>query len=295
MTVITISTVGFGEVAPLSQEAKLFTLFFILICLTVFAYAVKQLTVYFLNDHVFEQLKIIKTKKMTAKLKDHTLICGYGRNGIQAGARLLKHKHTFLVIEKDPTLISRSDKQIKFIAGDAREDKVLELANIKNAKYLISALPDDVDNLFVVLTARQLNPDLIIVSRVSYDFNQSKLIHAGANHVVMPDRIGGDHMGSLLVVPDLISFIDELSWVGDESPNLEEFSIDALPDKFLNRSISELEIRKNTNCNVVGFRDAKGKLTINPPANLKLEQNTKLIVLGNTNSINKLNTMFRLD
>ena len=180
MTVITISTVGFGEVARLSQEAKLFTLFFILVCLTVFAYAVKQLTVYFLNDGVFEQLKIIKTNKMTAKLKDHILIYGYGRNGIQAGARLLKHKHTFVVIEKDLILISRSDKQIKFIAGDAREDKVLELANIKNAKYLISALPDDVDNLFVVLTARQLNSNLIIVSRVSDDFNQSKLIHAGA-------------------------------------------------------------------------------------------------------------------
>jgi voltage-gated potassium channel len=101
------------------------------------------------------------------------------------------------------------------LPAGAREDKVLELVNIKNTKHLISAFPDDADNLLVVLTSRQLNPNLIIVSRVSDHFNQSKLIYAGAKHVVMPDPIGRDHTGSLLVVPDLISIIDELIWIGD--------------------------------------------------------------------------------
>lgn len=189
----------------------------------------------------------------------------------------------------------QGNEKIHFIHGDARQDNTLEQANIQKAKHLIAALPNDVDNLFVVLSARELNPNLLIVSRLTEASNQAKLRRAGADHIIMPDRIGGDHMASLLMVPDLIRFLEELSWLEQDSPNLEEIAIDALPKKYLNRSLSDLEIRKKTRCNVVGFRNAQGKLMINPPADLKLESQSKLIVLGDINSITQLNAMFDLD
>lgn len=294
MTAITLSTVGFGEIAPMTPAAKIFTVFFIMLSLTVFAFGIRELTKFVLTENIFEKIKQKKMKKMTAALKDHTVICGYGRNGRQATQRLLNHDHPFVVIEQDPTPTKTNDK-INFVFGDARQDSILEQANIKKAKNLISALPDDVDNLFVVLSARELNPDLLIVSRLTESGNRSKLERAGANHIIMPDKIGGDHMASLLMVPDLIRFMEQLSWLEEDSPNLEEISIDALPKKYLNRSLSDLNIRQKTKCNVVGFRNAVGQLIINPDADMKLESHSKLIVLGNNLAIAKLNTMFDLD
>ena len=294
MTAITLSTVGFGEVVPLTPEAKIFTIFFIMMSLTVFAFGIKELTQFVVTENIFEKIKQKKMKKITATFKEHTLICGYGRNGRQAAHRLLNHGHPFVVIEQKPEVIQGNEK-IHFIHGDARQDNTLEQANIQKAKHLIAALPNDVDNLFVVLSARELNPNLLIVSRLTDASNQAKLRRAGADHIIMPDRIGGDHMASLLMVPDLIRFLEELSWLEQDSPNLEEIAIDALPKKYLNRSLSDLEIRKKTRCNVVGFRNAQGKLMINPPADLKLESQSKLIVLGDINSITQLNAMFDLD
>ena len=206
----------------------------------------------------------------------------------------MNHDHPFVVIEEDETLIKGQDN-INVIPGDARQDTTLEQANIKKAKNLIAALPNDVDNLFVVLSARELNPDLLIVSRLIEAGNRSKLKRAGANHIIMPDKIGGDHMASLLMVPDLIQFIEKLSWLEEESPNLEEIAIDALPKKYLNRSLSELDIRRKTQCNIIGYRNAQGQLLINPDAHLKLESKSKLIVLGNASAIAKLNSMFNMD
>ena len=294
MNAITLSTVGFGEVVPLTPEAKIFTIFFIMMSLTVFVFGIKELTQFVVTENIFEKIKQKKMKKITATFKEHTLICGYGRNGRQAAHRLLNHGHPFVVIEQNPEVIQGNEK-IHFIHGDARQDNTLEQANIQKAKHLIAALPNDVDNLFVVLSARELNPNLLIVSRLTEASNQAKLRRAGADQIIMPDRIGGDHMASLLKVPDLIRFLEELSWLEQDSPNLEEIAIDALPKKYLNRSLSDLEIRKKTRCNVVGFRNAQGKLMINPPADLKLESQSKLIVLGDINSITQLNAMFDLD
>ena len=294
MTAITLSTVGYGEIAPMTPAAKIFTILFIMMSLTVFAFGIKELTRFVLTENIFEKIKQKKMMKMTATLKDHTLICGYGRNGRQAAHWLLNQGHPFVVIEQNQEVIHRNEK-VRFIPGDARQDAVLEQANIHKAKHLIAALPHDVDNLFVVLSARELNPKLLIVSRLTEAGNRVKLQRAGADHIVMPDKIGGDHMASLLMVPDLIRFLEELSWLEEDSPNLEEISIDALPKKFLNRSLSDLEIRRKTCCNVVGFRNADGQLMINPAADMKLESHSKLIVLGDSSAIAKLNAMFDLD
>ncbi len=233
---------------------------------------------------------------MINALEGHTIVCGYGRNGRQAVTRLKRHQQAYVVIEQNEQLIAENEHEILFFKGDALKDESLLAAGIQRAKNLISALPDDADNLFVVLSARQLKPEINIVSRVSEENNQSKLALAGANHVIMPDKIGGDYMAALLTVPDLIHFLENLDWWKDEiSPNVKEVDLSEIPQEYQNKTLVEMELRKRTGCNVIGYRDENGKQSINPDASLSLSTQGKLIVLGSGESIKKLNQMFQLD
>jgi voltage-gated potassium channel len=233
---------------------------------------------------------------MINTLKEHTIVCGFGRNGRQAVVRLKRHQQSYVVIEQNESLIEENEHQVLFFKGNALTDEVLEAAGIKRAKSLICALPEDADNLFVVLSARQLQPDIVIVSRVSDESNQSKLALAGADHVIMPDKIGGDYMAALLTVPDLIHFLGNLDWWQDEkSPNVEEVNLDKIPKEYQNKTLAEMQLRKKSGCNVIAYRDEDGKQFINPDANTSLSTKGKLIVLGSGESIQKLNRMFQLD
>ena len=183
-----------------------------------------------------------------------------------------------------------------FFKRDALSDETLELAGIKHSKNLISSLPDDADNLFVVLSARQLKPNIVIASRVSEEANQSKLNLSGANHVIMPDKIGGDYMAALLTVPDLIHFLGALDWWRDEiSPNVEEISSSEILREYQNKTLAEIQLRNKIGCNVIGYQDENKKQIINPDANHSLSTRGKLIVLESSASIQKLKKMFQLD
>lgn len=296
MTVITLSTVGYSEVGNLSREGKVFTVLFILIGFITVAIALRFIVEYLISDWNIKALKQKKKFSMIKKLNQHTIVCGYGRNGRQAVARLKRHSQPCIIIEQDEKLIEASAPKILFQQGNALSEACLLSAGIKKAKHLISALPEDAKNLFVVLTARKLNPSLTIVSRVCEEVNQSKLKWAGADHIIMPDKIGGDYMAALLTVPNLIYFLEALNWwEGDIQPNIEEVSLDKIPQKFHHKSLAELELRKYTGCNVIGYRDEQGDLLINPDSNLRLSARGKLIILGSTPSIKKLNQMFQLD
>ena len=223
MTVITVTTVGFGEVQPLDQESKLFTIILILTSVIIVGYALKIITEYIISKNDINELKQKKMQKKIDALSDHVIICGYGRNGKQAANKLATHHRDFVVIEKDEQVTQKhKDTSTLFILGNANEDEVLVRAGINRACCLISALPNDSENVFVVLSARQMNPDIRIISRASQETTYSKLKLAGANNVILPDRIGGDHMASLVVVPDLLEFVDNLSIVGNQSINIEE-------------------------------------------------------------------------
>ena len=226
MTVITITTVGFGEVHPLDIPSKIFTIFLILASVVIVGYAIAIFTEYILSKSNFENLKQRKMQKRIDGLSNHIIICGYGRNGKQAAKKLSAHKKPFVIIEKDKEVIEKfQDTDISFVLGNANEDEVLLQAGIDRAETLISALPNDADNLFVVLSARQINAKMQIISRASQETSYHKLKLAGANNVILPDRIGGDHMASLVVVPDLIEFIDNLAIVGKDNINIEELSL----------------------------------------------------------------------
>jgi len=296
MTVITLSTVGYGEVGNLSDQGRTFAILFILIGFLIVAIAIRFIVEYLISGWSINALKQKKNTEMINALEGHTIVCGYGRNGRQAVTRLKRHQQAYVVIEQNEQLITDNEKEILFLKGDALKDDILLAAGIKRAKNLISALPDDADNLFVVLSARQLKPEIDIVSRVSEENNQSKLALAGANHVIMPDKIGGDYMAALLTVPDLIHFLGNLDWWKDEiSPNVEEVDLSKVPETYHNKTLAEMDLRKRTGCNVIGYRDENGKQFINPDASLSLSTQGKLIVLGSGESIKKLNQMFQLE
>ena len=159
---------------------------------------------------------------------------------------------------------------------------------------MISALPNDADNLFVVLSARQINENILIISRASQKTSYNKLKLAGANNVILPDMIGGDHMASLVVVPDLVEFIDNLSIVGESTTNIEEVAVEKLYDISSIKTIKDLDLRKKTGCNIIGFKNPQGEYIVNPEANQELSPQSKVIVLGRPEQIQKLNSLYNI-
>jgi len=295
MTVITITTVGFKEVSPLDDDAKIFTIFLILASVIIVGYAIKVITEYIITKNDVEELKQKKMQKKIDAMSNHIIICGYGRNGKQAAKKLLAHKRSFVVIEKEKERVKKYQSHIvPFVEGNANDDEILKHAGIERADTLISALPSDSDNLFVVLSARQINKTIHIISRASQETTYSKLKLAGANNVILPDMIGGDHMASLVVVPDLVEFIDNLGIVGESQINIEEIRAEKLYDTSKLKTIKDLELRKKTGCNVIGYKGPDGEYIINPEANQKLPPNSKVIVLGRPEQIIKLNSLYNI-
>ncbi|WP_297796029.1 TrkA family potassium uptake protein [uncultured Eudoraea sp.] len=295
MTIITVTTVGFNEVSPLQEEGKIFTVFLIISSVFIFAYAISVITEYLFSKNQLQLLKTKKLKKMINKLSNHVIVCGYGRNGMQAVERLKAYKKPYVVIENDKDIIEKYEDEVLFVEGDANEDETLNAASVKNAQYLIVTLPDDADNLFVVLSARQLNQKLFIISRASQLTSQNKLKLAGADKVIMPDKIGGDHMASLVVIPDLITFMDKLSTEGENTTNLEEVAIEDFADQMECNSLRDLDLRRKTGCTIIGYIEPNGNYIINPEADLPLEPKSKVIVLGRPEQIKKLNEMFHIN
>ena len=295
MTVITITTVGFAEVNPLDTASKIFTIVLILASVVIVGYAIAIITEYILSKNNFEDIKQRKMQKKIDAMSNHIIICGFGRNGKQAAKKLEAYNKPFVIIERNKEIINRLQEEgIPFIFGNANEDEILYEAGIEKASTLICALPSDADNLFVVLSARQINKTMTIISRASQETSYNKLKLAGANNVILPDRIGGDHMASLVVIPDLVEFIDNLGIVGERNINVEEVKVEQLYDTHKIKTIRDLDLRQNTGCTVIGFKDENGEYIVNPEANTKLVPGSKIIVLGRPEQIQKLNSEYNI-
>lgn len=295
MTIITVSTVGFNEVNQLSDAGKLFTAFLIIFSFGTFAYAISAITSYIVGGEYKAYFQEYKSLKSAKKMENHTVVCGYGRVGKQAAQDLRFYRKNFVVIEREKNIIEKSDQsEFHFIHGDSTDDQVLLKASIGSANALITALPKDADNLFVVLSARELNPKLKIISRASSYSSMRKLRIAGADNVIMPDTVGGAHMASLVVNPDIMEFMDLIKVSGKAAVNLEEIEFKELPDDVKYTTIGELQEKSLSGCNVIGYRSEDGEYIINPSTDLKILPNSKLFVLGNPEQIKKLNTIFKI-
>lgn len=296
MTAITITTVGYREVVLPSDEAKIFITILILSSVIILGFVVSVVTEYFISFSSFNDLKFKRKLKKIQKMENHTIVCGYGRNGQQAAQKLIDFHQGFIVIDKDQELLEQSVLKVEqFIVGNANEDEVLLQAGIEKASNLITALPNDADNLFIVLSARQLNKNLRIISRATEEASYKKLKLAGADNVILPDKIGGQHMASLIVSPDLLEFWDNLSYGDGKGVNLEQVSFEQLFNHKDSCSILELDLRQKTGCTIIGFKSPDGEYTVNPNPETKLTPESKIIVIGNSKQIKVLQEIYNIN
>ena len=295
MTVITVATVGFEEVHALSDAGRIFTIFLIIFSFSIFAYSLSTITTYLVEGRLNILLKGYRKTGGIRKMKDHIIIVGFGRNGQQTAHDLLLLSKKVVVIEKSHELIAtHQEADIVFVEGDATEDEILNGAGIQKAGALITTLPIDADNLYVVLTAHSLNPGLQIISRASHESSDKKLKTAGASHVVMPEKVGGTFMASLVAKPDLAEFFHHLSIEGNEGVNLVEVVCSDLPPEFQGRTIHDMSIRRLTGANIVGFKTPDSQYMINPGGDTVMVPNAKLFVLGTPDQIEKVKEIIKL-
>jgi voltage-gated potassium channel len=275
MTVITLSTVGYSEVRTLSTEGRIFTIVLIITNLGLFTYFIAIITRYFLDGDFLKDYKLFIMTDKIEKLKNHVILCGLGRNG-RAAAETLMHNHIpFVVIESQHERVENSTTPINFfIYGDATADNTLIEAGIHRARAIIITLPDDSDNLYTVLTARELNKELLIVTRASKDSSVRKLKIAGANNVLMPDKLGGAHMATLVASPDVKEFIDIISTHSSADFMIKEIEIGK---ELLLRKIDCWE---RTGATVLGIKKDDNQYILNPQPELKVSKGWRLIVMG---------------
>ena len=290
MTIVTMTTVGFREVAPLSVQGKIFTMVLIVTSISVLVYVTMNLARFVLDGELTNYIKTYRVDKKIAKLKNHVIIVGYGRNGEQAAIELAENKVDFVVVDKRDNVISRvrENPELLYIRGDATHEEVLEQAKIHDARALIVTTPEDADNVFVVLTARSMNPGLTVISRASEMESLMKLKRAGASNVIMPERIGGQRMAKLVHQPDVVEFLEYILLQKTQDVFLEEMSCKKLAQQWVGKSISEMKVRELTGANIVGIKTGGARYIFNPDPQMILSRNDQLFVLGNRKQINKL-------
>ncbi len=289
MTVITIGTVGFSEVHTLSENGRIFTSLFIIFNLGVFALFATVITSYILEGELRDLLDTYISTQKVKKLKNHVIVCGFGKNGQKACEEFLKDDIPFVVIEKDLDLFKEewesfaNHKNISYVVGDATQDEILRAAGIDRASALITTLPSDADNVFVTLTARQLSSQIQIIARANESSAESKLLRAGADKLVRPDLIGGIYMANLVIRPEVVEFLDMISGTG--KLKLEEFEYQDFKDDYKDHSIIDLDIRNKTGASIMGFKDADQGFMINPNPHTKISPGDVMIVLGTKDQI----------
>lgn len=282
MTIITISTVGFGEIHPLSDVGKIFTSGLIMTSLGSLAYVGSNLARFVFDGELVNYLKTYRVDKKIQQLKEHAIIIGYGRNGEQAAMELRENGIGFVIIDKRENVIARirDDQSLLYIRGDATHEDTLKQAGVERARALIATTPNDADNVFVTLTARSMNPSLRIVSRASELESVSKLKRAGVTNVIMPERIGGQRMAKLVHQPDVVEFIEYILLQKSKDVSLEEISCVNMADCFVNHSIRSLKDKDPSGVNIIGIKISGAKYVFNPSMELTLSRGDQLFVLG---------------
>jgi len=289
MTVITISTVGFKEVKELSDPGRYFTSFLILVSFGTFAYTLTSLFKYLITGTFQRYYKKFKMDAKIEKLEGHVVLCGVGRNGMEALTTLLAHGQEVVVIEMKTEIVEDlQDEGIFFIEGDATEEEALLSAGIEHASALVTSLPKDTDNVFVVLTARELNKDIRIVSRCTNDSSESKLKIAGANVVIMPDKVGGARMAGFIINHNINRFLDTVSLREGNDIYLREFNINEIDTGGKPKTVENVLSRLDTSCKIVGIMTPEFDYTMNPPSHHEIVDHSQIFFFGTPEEIEKL-------
>ena len=278
MTVITVATVGFREVKELSEVGKFFTILLIFSGFGVFTYAMTTGAKILIEGEIKEVFKKKKMRKEIESLKNHYIICGYGRMGSILCNEFKANQVKFVVIElKEENIKDKED--LLYIIGDATKDEVLREAGIERAKGIISVLPSDAENLYVVLSARFLNPNLFIVARATDEEARMKLKMAGADKAICPYHIGGLRIAHTVLRPNVIDFLEFATGSEYRDIQIEEIIVSE-NSKLVRKTLKDANIGREIGVIVIGIKRADGKIEFNPSANTIIEPGDTLIVIG---------------
>lgn len=291
-TVVLISTVGMG-MPPETAGGKILALFIIAGGVGTLLYAVGMVFEFLIGGYLADLLEERSMKKKISELKDHYLICGYGRVGEQVAKEFLRAREKFVIVDSNPESIARArDDGHLHIEGDAADDEALHRAGITHAKGLVACVDTDADNVFVTLSARVIAPHLWIVSRGNTEESHNKLEKAGADKVVSPYAIGGREMATLMLKPMVSDYLDVVTGGGELELRVEQFQLSGT-SPVIGKSIRELDIRQFTGASVLAIRKPGEPFDTNPSPDTLLEPNDILITVGTLSEIQSLEQLLK--
>jgi len=290
MTAITLTTVGYSDERISTNGGRIFTIIIIIVGIGIFAYCISSAVAFIIEGELTDILKNRKMEKQIEKLKSHCIICGAGDTGINVIDEFVKMNKSFVVIEEDNERLLRLLKSYTFpyIQGDATNDETLLKAGVERATGLIASLSDDKDNLFVVLSARQLNPSMRIISKAIEEGAYQKLRKAGADDVIFPDAIGGLRMASSMIRANVVNFLDVMLRHQNETTRFSEVTI-GRNSVLIGSTLINAKIPQKTELLVIAIQKAgENRFTYNPKPETKFTPGDNLIVIGDINQVQKL-------
>jgi len=294
MSAETLTTVGYGVMHPLSENGKIFTIIYILFGVILFLYIAAEFAKTVFNVSFQKMLGRKKMENKLKNIKDHFILCGYGRTGLEVALQLKNSKLPYVVIDRDSSIEEIAlEEGFLFVSGDATDDYVLQRAGISKAKGVFCALSDDVDNLYLTLSAKNINPNIKIVSRCVKATNEEKFRKAGATTIILPYEICGRRMVSSIMKPEVVDFLDVVMHTQGEDLELkmEQYHMPegcCLQDK----TIYSSEIRQKSGVIIVAIK-RDGKFITNPGSDTVLKANDYLISLGTAQQLNNFETFIK--
>jgi voltage-gated potassium channel len=289
--VITISTVGYGEPHPLSSAGELFTIFLIISGIVVASYTIGSLTSFVVEGHLHQIFRTRRMERSLSRLTSHYIVCGYGRTGHEVVRELVKSGVSTVIIERDLELVEEALLAgFNCLHGDATQDESLLEGRIKDASGIVASLASDADNVFVIMSAKGLNPDILAVSRANEPGAENKLFRAGADKVISLHKIGGARMAAMLLKPELVNFLDVLTLGGDIPLHLDQVEI-AEGSRLAGLPLKESKISEETSCVVIGIKKSDGQMLTKPEPDLVLDTGDLIFILGEESQLHQLTNM----
>jgi len=289
MTIITISSVGFSEVKPLSQVGRIITIIVIVSGISVLTYTLGQVARIFVEGELRRILGRRKLEKQISKLNNHYIICGFGRIGSIISRELSDENISFVVIEEDSEKIKQLEEDnFLYLNMDATSEEALYQAGIKQAKGIVTAVRSDSDNVFITLTAKGLRPDIFVLARASDVQNESKILRAGATRVVCPYLFGGRRMAQILKKPTVVDFIDSAMMDSQLGLSMEEAVVGPASD-LIGKTLIDSQIRQRFGVVIVAIKKPTSEMIFNPTPTEKLESQDTIVVIGKQKDLKRMN------
>lgn len=288
MTVITLSTVGYGEVRALSSTGRIFTMVLIVTGVGVVFYLAGSLIRFMVEGRIREILGRRKLEKKIRAQKEHHIICGYGRVGSAVSETLLSKGLDIVVVERDPDRVSKlHEMNLLHVEGDATDEENLIKAGVEHARGLVAALKTDSENVYVTLSARQLNANLFIMARAGEEQAEKKMLAAGADKVVCPYRMGAHRMAQTILSPTVTDFLDLTLMDANRDFQMEEIPVDP-SSKLAHVALQDSGIRQEFDLIIVAVKKPTGEMLFNPSSTTELEAGATVITIGETENLERL-------